>query len=161
MDWGWGLGGGARAFALGPLPQKTTFRTGIMKTKKKILFVCLGNSCRSIMAEALTRHFYGETWEAASAGLSPLGWVAEKTLEVLEELGINTRELHSKGLNHLKLHEFQAIVNLTEYDMKMYVPENLRGRIIQKPVLDPYGRNMEAYRRSREEIILLLETLVI
>ncbi len=130
-----------------------------MKPKKKILFVCLGNSCRSIMAEALARHFYNDAWEAASAGLSPLGRVAEETLQVLLEMGVNTQGLHSKGLNRFNLESFQAIVNLTEYDLQRFIPENLRGRTIQKPVLDPYGLDMAAYRRAREEIILLIEEL--
>jgi predicted protein tyrosine phosphatase len=41
-------------------------------SKPKVLFICLGNSCRSIMAEALARHRCEDRWEAASAGLNPL-----------------------------------------------------------------------------------------
>ena len=52
--------------------------------RRGLLFVCLGNSCRSIMAEALARHRFPGT-RVASAGLRPLGYVAEKTLAVLAE----------------------------------------------------------------------------
>jgi arsenate reductase len=130
-----------------------------MQSKLKILFVCLGNSCRSIMAEALARHFHGSRWEPASAGLSPLGHVAAETLLVLEEMGVDTANLYSKGLKELDLQDFQAFVNLTEYDVKRHIPENLRGRVIQRPMFDPYGLDLAFYRRSRGEIILLLEEL--
>jgi arsenate reductase len=43
-----------------------------------IAFICFGNSCRSIMAEALARHHHGSELQAVSAGLSPLGWVAPR-----------------------------------------------------------------------------------
>ncbi|MBM4274809.1 MAG: low molecular weight phosphatase family protein [Deltaproteobacteria bacterium] len=130
-----------------------------MKTKQKILFVCLGNSCRSIMAEALARHFHPGHWEAASAGLTPLGYVVEETVQVLEEMGVNPEGLYSKGLKEVDLAGFQAIVNLTEYNLKRYVPDALRGRLINRPVEDPYDLDLTAYRRAREEIILLLSEL--
>ena len=75
--------------------------------KPKVLFICLGNSCRSIMAEALARHRCGDRWEAASAGVNPLGFVAPETLAVLAEMGVNTRGLHSKGLNEINLREYR------------------------------------------------------
>jgi arsenate reductase len=43
-----------------------------------VVFICLGNSCRSIMAEALARHFCGEAVAAASPGINPLGFVARR-----------------------------------------------------------------------------------
>ena len=66
--------------------------------KPKVLFICLGNSCRSIMAEALARHRCGDRWEAASAGINPLGFVAPETLKVLAEMGVSPAGLYSKGL---------------------------------------------------------------
>ena len=67
----------------------------------KVLFICLGNSCRSIMAEAVARHRCGDRWDAASAGLSPLGIVAPETLKVLAEIGVNPAGLRSKGLRRV------------------------------------------------------------
>ena len=55
-----------------------------------VLYICLGNSCRSIMAEALTRNFFPDSVKAGSAGINPLGFITPETIEVLAELGIAT-----------------------------------------------------------------------
>ena len=56
--------------------------------KRKVLFLCTGNSCRSQMAEAIVNARMNETWEAVSAGTKPTGYVHPKVLEVLSEIGI-------------------------------------------------------------------------
>ena len=123
---------------------------------RRVAFICLGNSCRSIMAEALARHFWGERVEAASAGLSPLGYVAPATLEVLEEIGVETAGLYSKALAELELETLHALVNLTDHSLKMILPPFLYGRIIQRPVRDPFGFSLDSYRRTRDDIVKLL-----
>jgi protein-tyrosine-phosphatase len=120
--------------------------------KPKVLFICLGNSCRSIMAEALVRHRWGDRWEAASAGLNPLGFVAPGTLAVLVEMGVNAVGLHSKGLSNFDLTEYRLLVNLSEHSLEGRIPPAYRGRVLQRPVLDPYGGSLEVYRHSRDAI---------
>src|SRR4030067_1068483 len=120
--------------------------------KPKVLFICLGNSCRSIMAEAIARHRCGDRWEAASAGLSPLGFVAPETLQVLAEMGVNPAGLHSKGLGDFGLTEDRLLVNLTEHSLKGRIPTAYTARVRNRPVLDPYGGSLPVYRRSRDAI---------
>ncbi len=124
--------------------------------KPKVLFICLGNSCRSIMAEALARHRCGDRWEAASAGLNPLGFVAPETLKVLTEMGVSHAGLHSKGLEEFDLTEYGLLVNLTEYSLKDRIPPHGAARVRQRPVPDPYGGSLEVYRRSRDAIDWLI-----
>ena len=57
-------------------------------TKKRVLFLCTGNSARSQMAEALTNHYLGERWQAVSAGTHPSGYVHPMAVRALAELGI-------------------------------------------------------------------------
>ena len=64
----------------------------------RVLFVCLGNSCRSPMAEAIARQTASDVIVAASAGTMALGFVAPPTLRVLEERGINVAGLISKPI---------------------------------------------------------------
>jgi protein-tyrosine-phosphatase len=124
--------------------------------KPKILFICLGNSCRSIMAEALVRHRCGDRWEAASAGLNPLGVVAPETLEVLTEIRVSLAGLRSKGLEDFDLAEYQLLVNLSEYSVEGRIPPAYTGRVLHRPVLDPYGGSLEVYRQSRDAINRLI-----
>jgi protein-tyrosine-phosphatase len=118
----------------------------------KVLFICLGNSCRSIMAEALTRHLCGDRWAAASAGLNPLGWVAPETLAALAEVGVSTAGLRSKGLEEFDLAEYRLLVNLSQHSLGGRIPAGYLDRLIQRPVPDPYGGSLPVYRRSRDAI---------
>jgi len=117
-----------------------------------VLFVCLGNSCRSIMAEALARHFFPAPLRVASAGLQPLGYVAKETLLVLAEAGIATEGLRSKGLTDVDLALFPLLVNLTTYSVADHLPPTFPGRVLNYPVSDPFGRALEVYRQSRDAI---------
>jgi arsenate reductase (thioredoxin) len=125
-------------------------------SKPKVLFICLGNSCRSIMAEALTRHRCGDRWDPASAGLNPLGWVAPKTLEALAELGVSTTGLRSKGLDEFDLAEYHLLVNLSGLSLGGRLPAVYADRLIHRPVPDPFGGSLAVYRRSRDAIQQLI-----
>jgi protein-tyrosine-phosphatase len=120
--------------------------------KPKVLFICLGNSCRSIMAEALTRHLCGDRWAAASAGINPLGFVTPETLEALAELGVSTADLRSKGLEEFDLSEYRLLINLSEHSLRGRLLPTHTDRLIHRPVPDPYGGSLTAYRRSRDAI---------
>jgi protein-tyrosine-phosphatase len=118
----------------------------------KVLFICLGNSCRSIMAEALARHLCGDRWVAASAGLNPLGWVAPETMAALAEVGVSTAGLRSKGLEEFDLAEYRLLVNLSEHSLAGRIPAVYTDRLIHRPVPDPYGGSLPVYRRSRDAV---------
>jgi protein-tyrosine-phosphatase len=120
--------------------------------KPKVLFICLGNSCRSIMAEALARHRCGDHWEAASAGLHPLGYVAPETLEVLAEMGVSLAGLHSKGLSGINLREYRLLINLSDYSLRGCIPSEDAPKVLTRPAPDPFGGSLEVYRRSRDAI---------
>ncbi len=56
--------------------------------KKRVLFLCTGNSARSQMAEAIVNARLGDGWQAVSAGTKPTGTVHPKAIEALREIGI-------------------------------------------------------------------------
>jgi len=66
--------------------------------KIKVLFLCTGNSARSQMAEALLRHYAGNTFEVYSAGLEPKE-IHPLTVKVLQEVGLETSALYAKPLS--------------------------------------------------------------
>ena len=56
--------------------------------RKRVHFLCTGNSCRSQMAEGFLRHYGSEKFEVYSAGISPVG-VNPLAVKVMEEAGID------------------------------------------------------------------------
>ncbi|AVO55927.1 arsenate reductase ArsC [Ectopseudomonas mendocina] len=63
----------------------------------RVLFMCTANSCRSILSEALFNHLAPAGFEAISAGSFPKGQVLPRSLSTLEQAGIATDGLSSKG----------------------------------------------------------------
>lgn len=66
-----------------------------------VLFLCTGNSCRSILAEATFNHLAPPGWKAMSAGSRPAGYVHPRSLALLEREGIPTEGLYSKSWDEL------------------------------------------------------------
>lgn len=66
-----------------------------------VLFLCTGNSCRSVLAEATFNHLAPRGWRAMSAGSQPAGQVNPRSLALLVRVGIATEGLRSKSWNNL------------------------------------------------------------
>ena len=120
--------------------------------KKSVLFVCFGNACRSIMAEALARHYWGEKLEVASAGVSALGYVPWETTSVLEEMGVSTEGLYSKGLGEVDIDGFHLILDLVHYPLEGVIPPSFQGKVIPWHVTDPFQRGLDSFRQTRNTI---------
>lgn len=67
----------------------------------KVLFLCTGNSCRSILGEATFNHLAPEGWTAMSAGSHPAGYVHPRSLALLAREGIATQGYRSKSWDDL------------------------------------------------------------
>ena len=82
--------------------------------KKKVLFLCTGNSARSQMAEAILHHQAGNNFEVYSAGLEPKP-IHSDTLQVLQEEGIDTGRLVSKPLStYLGKENFDYLITVCD-----------------------------------------------
>lgn len=66
-----------------------------------ILFLCTGNSCRSILSEATFNHLAPQGMRALSAGSQPTGWLHPRALALLAHKGISTAGYHSKSWDDL------------------------------------------------------------
>lgn len=66
-----------------------------------VLFLCTGNSCRSILGEATFNHLAPAGWRAMSAGSKPTGQVHPRSLALLQREGIATEGYYSKSWNDL------------------------------------------------------------
>lgn len=120
--------------------------------QKEILYVCIGNACRSIMAEALTKHHWAGRYGAASAGIDPLGIVPKTTLEALRLHGVQVDGLYSKHIRDLYLNQFDLIVNLSGYSLQPFVFSARHIRIVNCQVYDPFGQSLEVYQETLQAI---------
>lgn len=121
----------------------------------RILFVCLGNSCRSQMAEGFAKSMGEGIWEAESAGLMPATIIAPLTRKVMGERGVELEDHFPKPLEWMKPETFDLIVNLTEYEM----PE-VGAPVRTRKVDDPIGAGEKVYRRVRDEIEKIVKELL-
>ena len=79
--------------------------------KKKVLFLCTHNSCRSQIAEGLINHFLGDRYQAFSAGTEATR-VNPLAIEVMAELGINMSKHYSKTLEAFSGDQFDQVITL-------------------------------------------------
>jgi len=82
-----------------------------MPKKRKILFLCTGNSCRSQMAEGWARHLKGDVIEPYSAGIETHG-LNPKAVQVMAEAGVDISGHQSKNLDELNDVPFDYVVTV-------------------------------------------------
>jgi arsenate reductase len=123
---------------------------------KRVLFVCIGNSCRSQMAEGFARAYGQGVWEVESAGLMPATIVAPLTRQVMEEKGIDLGEQFPKPLDWVHPETCDLVVNLCGCTL----PETLQASVRDWNVDDPIGRSEKVYRKVRDQIEGLVRALL-
>jgi arsenate reductase len=138
-----------------------------MKTQRaKVLFICIGNSCRSPMAEAIARKDALELMDASSAGLAPLGFVAEMTTLTLLKNDYAVDGLTSKPISPEAWESADIVINMSGR-AREFAFRNFRNhaKVEDWEIEDPYGdaakyqgtyesiqrRVAELARRLREE----------
>jgi arsenate reductase len=82
----------------------------------KVLFLCTGNSARSIFAESFLKRLGGRRFEAHSAGASPSGTVNPTTLMVLRErFNIDASDARSKSWDEFREVEFDFVITVCDH----------------------------------------------
>jgi len=127
-----------------------------VRAKKRVLFVCIGNSCRSQMAEAFARAYGGDIMEVQSAGVSPATYIAPLTKQTLGELNLTIDDHFPKGMDLMRRQHFDVVVNMSG------VPVGLPGaRVIEWTVPDPIGQTESYYRTVATQIEGLVMRLIL
>jgi len=126
---------------------------------KRVLFVCIGNACRSQMAEGFARTYGADVMIAASAGLGPASNVARDTKAAMAEKGIDLRDHYPKAIRNLGRAQFDLVVNMSGSEI---LPEEVPGaEIVEWDVPDPVYMRYEDHCKIRDEIERLVMLLIL
>jgi protein-tyrosine-phosphatase len=116
--------------------------------RTRVLFVCIGNSCRSQMAEAFARSLGGDVMIPASAGLAPAFGIAADTIRAMDEKNIVMRDHFPKSLKNLARIRFDLVVNMSQRPLPLETP----SRVLEWEIPDPIGMTYEEHCHVRDEI---------
>ena len=129
-----------------------------MQRKVRVLFVCIGNSCRSQMAEGFARHKHTDVMEPLSAGAHPALIVQPETIAIMAEKGVSLEGQHAKPISSIPSSEVDLVVNMSGFPVIPLLPA-FRGGNLVWAVTDPIGRSFEAYGTVRDRIEALVQEL--
>lgn len=123
-----------------------------MGSKIRVLFICVANSARSQMAEALLRHTDSEHFAAYSAGTAPTV-VDPRTLSALEQIGVSTAGLSSKSLDEFAGERFDYVITLCDKSVLECQALPGAGEYLAWDFEDPVTSDKpDAYRHTLHEI---------
>lgn len=118
----------------------------------KILFVCVGNTCRSQMAEGFARKYGAGRAEVRSAGTSAAGVVNRSTMEAMKEVGIDISGHTSDQLSSEMVDWADVVVTLGCCSADSLCPAAFAGRMFDWKIDDPLGRPWDVMQRVRQDI---------
>jgi len=122
----------------------------------KVLFVCVGNQGRSVMAERLFRRAAAGRHEAQSAGSNPGTAVHPQVLEALDEVGLDARDHVPRKLDDEAVERADVVVATCD-DACPVIPGR---RYISWQLPDPKQQPLSRVREIRDEIARLVDELV-
>jgi arsenate reductase len=135
--------------------------------KKRVLFLCTGNSCRSQMAEGWARRLKGDVIEPYSAGVEPHG-MNPRAVAVMKESGVDISSHRSKHVDELRDVPFDYVVTVCDHANETCPVFPGKVKRVHVAFDDPprlakdAGSEQEAlahYRRVRDEIRAFVERL--
>lgn len=123
---------------------------------KNVLILCTGNSCRSIIAEALVNAKMGERYRAYSSGVRASGRVNPNAQKLLADKGIWREDYHSKTLDTMMDREYDLIVTVCDHAHETCPMFPRPVPKIHVGFEDPDGKGFEAFEATYREIESIL-----
>jgi arsenate reductase len=128
--------------------------------KANILFVCVGNSCRSQIAEGYGRAWGNSVMDARSAGTHAIDTIGPEIREVMAEEGIDISGQRPKQITDRVVSWADRVIVLGGAPELIY-PDLLRGKMVSWPTPDPYGQPVGEARKVRDLIKTRVTDLII
>lgn len=116
---------------------------------KRLVFVCVENSCRSQIAEAFGRLYAAANVEVYSSGSRPSGQVNPHAIAAMKEIGYDLTTHTSKSLDHLPRVEFDAAITMGCGDECPFVQAKMRA---DWSISDPKHLSVDEFRVVRDLI---------
>ena len=129
-----------------------------MQSPARVLFICIGNSCRSQMAEGYARHHYSELMEVSSAGLYPAAIVQPETIAVMADKGVSLEGQWPKPILAVDWKSTDLVVNMSGMPVLQAMP-GFEGLNLMWVVDDPIGKSNKVYNNVRDRIAELVDGL--
>ena len=127
---------------------------------KKVLVLCTGNSCRSIIAEALINSELGEQIEAYSSGVAASGLVNPNAKKILEVKNIWKDEYHSKRLETLLHIDFDLVITVCDNASQTCPIFPGKTELVHLGFDDPDGKDFEEFEACYKQVKSKLIPLV-
>jgi len=124
---------------------------------KKVLFICIGNTCRSQMAKGFFNMLSPKN-SADSAGMRPEDHVEPSAIKVMKEVGIDISHYKPKKLTFAMNNMFDILVTMGCVDGCPLTP---REKTIEWKIEDPKGKSLDKYREVRDTIRNYVEKLIV
>jgi arsenate reductase len=121
-----------------------------------VLFVCIGNCCRSQMAEGFAHEYGADIVAAESAGLAPAGIVVDETVRTMADKSVDISGQYSKAFRLDEANECDLVVNMSGVGL----PEGVQTTVIEWNVHDPIGQSEEVYTQVRDQVEALVTDLI-
>ena len=118
---------------------------------KKVLVLCTGNSCRSIIAEGLINK-YLDGVKAYSAGVNPSGRVNENAKKILMKENAWRDEYHSKDIDEVMDIDFDLVVTVCDNAKETCPMFPKKVKTIHIGFVDPDGKGYEEFEKLVEEM---------
>ena len=127
----------------------------------KVLVLCTGNSCRSIIGEGLVTHLSGGALEGVSAGSTPTGRVNPNALAVLEKHGVTVSSPRSKSWDEFEGEAFRFVITVCDQANKEVCPVFSGGfEKLHWSIPDPADATGDEVDQAFEETYLLIESKI-
>lgn len=119
---------------------------------KNVLILCTGNSCRSIIAEAIINQELAPDIKAYSSGVAASGQVHPFALKLLSDMGISTAGLYSKRIDELPRKDFDVVVTVCDHAKETCPVFPGQSKKLHIGIEDPVHLGMEGFEKVAEDV---------